>query len=1036
MITPIYKPLKKNGTTLYVLPSVAEDKNFETQNENYRMYLSHFVLVNFPKQSGNVFDFSTFSQNGGPAATFKDQLVESLRNYVANHESTIRNSKINSNTFFYDTFEAHTTSEKIFWKWAKSLNLIDFEPADAINDYFGADTKYTNNGPSGNTDHFREYLWTERKVLSYTVNTSAAPAIALSLPATYKWEDINGNQYDQTTPPTPSSGHQFATIVLNTSTNLKPNDYVLVNKTGLDFISYSSTESKLLVIGLTTTNILNDTIIVEVSNSVLLSDFNPIADLEFTNIYESFIKFISEIGGLNNVQLPDKSYSETFAYISHQHGKIPYALWNIKADNNYKPNLQFPILANEIQIEIQGGENVNNPLLTNSSLYPGSVFAQYDTAQYYNTKSGNVNKRNGLYYGISATSNINPTLKWPDFNGKNIDGLTLNLNINDYAQAVSYIYPIETFNEFAATSFNNTAPTDFEFNAILWYYTIEDVTGNNTITTTNLHSIEFLDTPENDVLFAKTKIPSIKKIVSNGYQDGNAYTFSLDTNLIIDSDTDVPSFDPEKIYSLFGFELYNEALTRLTYFNDQLTSFVTNNIALNKKINDLTGLIYSQTSIESIRNRMNNIENLLNVYSTLQIGESDTIIPFLDTSVNPPLLRLNSIDKQYGFIYNFNTKDIFTESENNNNLTKINKIPKTIPVVNGKDFLTIISNNDNSIPNPPYDTTIIQEKLELIIEKDLFFKQKLDIFVIPKINTDLSQYLTPFNDKKLELFINYNDGIDTNKIKLTEIALPVLTFFNGVTTKPEPSTKLSHNPSWKVRNVFYSKADANNRIFTFIVEDDLINTLDPFITQYARMFINNFIIQNNPAVPGLTYNLSDQFQVFDNPTFVNANIVDVEITNNGSGYTNGTYTQTGINIGNATIDISYNVNVSGNIDDVQLINSSGLITKFDIGPNIIITGGNNDASFNVIVKPITKINFAVNINKNSDMSNIFNNYDIATNVNTLAINTKVNIDKYFINMPELSFLLGYKINLTRISDDPNIPNTLINQRYNIKIEKL
>jgi hypothetical protein len=86
MLTPLYKKLKLNGTTLYVFPSVAEDKNFESQSENYKMYMTHYALVNFPRQIGETLDIeNTFYQNAAsvPTIDFKAGLVESLRNYVA-----------------------------------------------------------------------------------------------------------------------------------------------------------------------------------------------------------------------------------------------------------------------------------------------------------------------------------------------------------------------------------------------------------------------------------------------------------------------------------------------------------------------------------------------------------------------------------------------------------------------------------------------------------------------------------------------------------------------------------------------------------------------------------------------------------------------------------------------------------------------------------------------------------------------------------------------------------------------------------------
>jgi hypothetical protein len=120
MQTPLYKKFKTNGTTLYTFPSVAEDLNFSKQNENYKMYISHFVLVNFPKQeTGKTFDIeNVFDQNNTSIVpnNFQDALVESLRNYVANHETTIRNSKIDSTNYYYNVYDNATTTEKIFFK--------------------------------------------------------------------------------------------------------------------------------------------------------------------------------------------------------------------------------------------------------------------------------------------------------------------------------------------------------------------------------------------------------------------------------------------------------------------------------------------------------------------------------------------------------------------------------------------------------------------------------------------------------------------------------------------------------------------------------------------------------------------------------------------------------------------------------------------------------------------------------------------------------------------------------------------------------
>ena len=110
--TPLYKFLKANGTSFYAFPGAAEDISAAYQNSNYRMYFSKFVLLDLPKQNLTagtmsnpiLFDFdNSFSKS--PVATapadYKEQLIESLRNYVANQEVVIRESRLNNTKYYY-----------------------------------------------------------------------------------------------------------------------------------------------------------------------------------------------------------------------------------------------------------------------------------------------------------------------------------------------------------------------------------------------------------------------------------------------------------------------------------------------------------------------------------------------------------------------------------------------------------------------------------------------------------------------------------------------------------------------------------------------------------------------------------------------------------------------------------------------------------------------------------------------------------------------------------------------------------------------
>lgn len=1025
MITPLYKKMKKNGTTLYVFPSVEEDKNFEHQNNNYNMYLSHYVLVKFPRQTQDKLNFeATFDQNLSsiPPVKFKDALVESLRNYVANHESVIRNSKINQTDFLYDTFELKTTTEKIFWKWCKSLGIIDFEPANPNLDYFGNDSKYADNGNVGNTDFFKKYLWKERTDTIYSVNDIQFNLIA------------NSNSPDPV--PTPSSGKTIVAITLNSSTNFKIGDYIVINKGGIDdgIIPSINQESVVKIVGLFTSNTLNDIVLVEIDDAIngtnYLTYFGDLNDLQIQLEYDRFVQFICEIGGLNNVQLPNKAYTESFAYISSQHGQLPYSLFETGDNNNYKPNSVWPLLPQEFQSEIQGGQNANNPILTNPNLYPGDIWAQFDQLQTYKSSTGDANRRIGDYYGVYANNNSNPTLKYPDFNGSKIDGLNLNLNITDYALTTAHIYPIETFNEFCSTSFNNEPPKDFEFNAILWYYTVEDVSGNNTNYATNLYGIEFLDTPENDKEITKNKIPFVSKLVSNGYQDGNAFTFSLDTNIFVDSGTSVPEFDPDKVYSLFGFELYNEAMKRLTYFNDTVTQLTNNNLLINQKVNDLSSLVFNQQQIQDLNTKIVYLENLLNVYSTLQIGDSDSIVAYLDTSENPAMVKLKSIDKRLGNIYQYDTKTLYNEIPNNTNtLITINE--KIIPTGQGKDVLVLINNNDNSVPNLPYDLTTDQETLKLVIEKDLQFKQNMQLLILPKNNIADQNNPTnlPINDKKLELYINYNSGNQIVKQLIGKYNLPVNVFESGLNYINEPHVGINR-PEFIIRDIYYRKPNTNQRVFSLIVEHDLL--INDFIQPNCRVYLDNFYIKTNPANQiSPLFNLTGQYEVLLT-SHVKDKIVDIEIIDQGSGYPNTGLSDTDINA--KDIFMSYTAS-SGQLTSVELISHEGNFTQQEfINEGLTNINGGTGGTVKFIVKKISQIDIVLNYNANNELNALLTTYDQFYNIDQF-INKRSHINQDLKCLPILTLLKGFEIDITRISEN-DLPITQFNNRYTVKTKLL
>lgn len=1035
MITPTYKKIKKNGTTLYVFPGVTEDKNFETQNDNYSMGISHFAFVKFPRQNitENILDFDgTFDNNPvAQTAQFPDQLVESLRNYVANHETTIRNTMVSSTEMYYDVMENYTCTEKIFWKWAKKLGIIKFEPA-SISDYPSTDPKFAPNGPSYAIDYLPEILWKEKTSEILNVNN------VISINSTTL--EI---EFGQSHELVPGDKIKLDFTILSDSSNLRP-DY----NPDLNNAQYFNPETPDYVyFNVLTVDAVANKIEIEVPTSVDETDFMiSLASLEISNGYERFVKYMGEITGVNNVQMSNMAYTETYAYISHQEGETPYLLWRTIADNNYKPNTSWPILSNQMQSEIQGGENSNNPILTNPSQYPGNIWAQFDNGMNYITSTGNVTKRSGNYFGNHNLTNDPSTYstKYPNVKADDIDGLTLDLDINDYSKARSYMHPINSFKEFSSVSFDEIAPKDFDFNAILWFYTIQDVTGNNVEYATNLYGIEFIDSPHNDIDIDKNFIPTAKKYVTNGYQDGNSYSFTLDTNTIVESYTDVPVFDPNKIYSLFGMELYQEALTRITYMNTQLNQLVNTNTALRNEITNLRGLIYTQENVDSIRQKINTLEQLLNVYSTLQIGDSDTIIPELDTTVSPALIRLKSIDKKYGDILHYYTKDMFNEFDNTSGFTQISAIDKYVPINTGKDFMVVVNNNDNNMPLSGYDQSIIQEKLNLVISKDLEFKQSLDILVLPsESDIAINGNTHTLNDKELNLYIKYNDGNTIDNALIKTLSLPVTRYDNGTSIEKEAGVDFERVNGWPVKHVYYGvNTDPNSRVFKFVVDGDL--TRHPKLNEHMRIFLKNFILRGGTSsASNVVHNLSKQYPLISNANIKKLIITDTILENAGTGYTTGTFT---INDPVQSLPIGYIT--------INQVGSNGEIIDYDIAPFTHLSPGHlttNPATNTATITPMNisggtggtikfihtamseimiEMSYIVN---DQDIISMFDEFDLHYFGGPAIQYSNACIDDMLLIKPELTLLKGTLINITRISDTQNVPVTEIDKRYNIKI---
>ena len=96
--TPLIRPLRQKGATLYVFPSASEDIGLNITGTMRGVGLSHYALLNITKD--NLPGFSS-TQN----------MIQSLQDYAMNMETVLVNNRN------YNFQESQTVSEAVFWQW-------------------------------------------------------------------------------------------------------------------------------------------------------------------------------------------------------------------------------------------------------------------------------------------------------------------------------------------------------------------------------------------------------------------------------------------------------------------------------------------------------------------------------------------------------------------------------------------------------------------------------------------------------------------------------------------------------------------------------------------------------------------------------------------------------------------------------------------------------------------------------------------------------------------------------------------------------
>ena len=624
--------------------------------------------------------------------------------------------------------ERKTPTESIFWKWCRLHNILDLEPAEHKIDWDKnlPDFDNINDYTITNQDYFRKYLWKEREIRKYNCHVDGSLG--------------------------------YAVVTIDSYAKYRIGDNIL--------FSGSTTPVELSGISCKITDIsfpTNQTIIT-LANTLTPSNFTTVDTICYLN-YHRLVQYIGEVQATSKVQSSQQTFTEFTAMIPAHVGLTPTILFETQTNTNYYPGLQIPILDEQIQDEIIGSENLSSPIRTDPNNYPGSYFGYFDTYdKTYKMSSGDPIRYSGDYFGVLKLNNIGLAADdsfefLEDFNDSNIDGLCLDFNLKHYFKAQTASSSVSYFDEFNSISINGDPPEDFDFNAILWYYQVHDHTTDKVYS--NLYGIEFLDNPDNDFGSDNDReIALTRKLVTNSYQDGYSYIYNLNLDFKVDNDMLPLRYDPTSIYDIFGFDLYNKVMNNYVLLTEQFSTIINEFIKINEDIVKLKSLIYSQTDVTEIKNRLKNMEDLLKLYQTNQFVDSDTVKISIDYTKNYPALSLNAVNVDYSEIYNIYSTDIANYNIANSGQTSVTStLSQLIVVPNTGKFLVNIFNNmvvDNG-----------DLVLQLSFDKDLAFKQSVDIILRP----DIAQF-----SNKLDINIMFNDGTPntkSEKLLIGSLDLPV-----------------------------------------------------------------------------------------------------------------------------------------------------------------------------------------------------------------------------------------------------------------------
>jgi hypothetical protein len=405
--------------------------------------------------------------------------------------------------------------------------------------------------------------------------------------------------------------------------------------------------------------------------------------------YRRVVKYIGGIDIVNNVDKAGEAYTELYINVPTEVGRTPTILFDAVSDANYQPSLtiqgtsEYILGRNSATVHPQGlGINAfydyDDQLLGSNAagytyaaadwmgLGPGSTVSARDV--YFTEPTIFTSVLNADIRKVKADYTSPGTFIASAYIRSQLDGISVDFNAANYQQIAgdSTISTIPQFN-------GSDLAESFEFNAVLVYYDMVDMS-NSANTTTNLYGILLLDniTPTTDGGYIQ-RYPKYKPNPTTG-QNGNSYGFKI--NLRFDASPGSAGIDTIiNDYNTFSMGLFSDASAQLQasaqIFQRQQLEIADIEVRLGSvenTINSVSTSAFLQAQITNLQTQINNASLAFASSTTLLdliAKNSDEIQALANGTVSTTLQYNTTVVRQgTGITINTNTPNQIQVSNN------------------------------------------------------------------------------------------------------------------------------------------------------------------------------------------------------------------------------------------------------------------------------------------------------------------------------------------------------------------------------------